>query len=81
MPQVTAFPSPAQDLAYAPDGSSFVAHGALVYKPHMLAFLGALGNASVPASWAGRIIDAVDPAHANLGAFLTQLGCCQGMVI
>ena len=56
-----------QELRSAPDGSSFVTHWMLVYKPLMLQFLGSLGNASVPETWAWRVLDAVDPAHLNLG--------------
>lgn len=56
-----------KDLRYAPDGSSFVTHWMMVYKPHMIQFLGSLGNASVPDTWASRIINAVDPTHLNLG--------------
>ena len=31
-------------------------------------FLDAIGNASVPTTWAWRILDSVDPAYVNQGA-------------
>lgn len=53
-------------LEYAHDGSSFVTHWMVVYKPYMAEFLRQLG-AQGGLSWAWRILEAVDPHVVELG--------------
>ena len=58
-------------LESAPDGSSFVTHWAVVYKPFMLKMLAQLSSGSssraVGAPWAWHILDSLDPLLLNQG--------------
>lgn len=56
-------------LDFAPDGSSFVTHWMVVYRPYMLEFLTALsaGGDGGPTAWVWRILSAVDARSAELG--------------
>ncbi|CAD7699722.1 unnamed protein product [Ostreobium quekettii] len=71
-----------QDLEYAPDGTSFVTHWLVVYKPYMAEFLISIGGGNFtdnPANalhlqmgeastrWVWRILDSIDPKFVETG--------------
>ncbi|KXZ47635.1 hypothetical protein GPECTOR_34g794 [Gonium pectorale] len=54
-------------LEFAPDGSSFVTHWMVVYKPYLLEFLRELSDGDEPLGWVWRILSSVEPSTADLG--------------
>ncbi|EFJ41541.1 hypothetical protein VOLCADRAFT_107627 [Volvox carteri f. nagariensis] len=55
-------------LEFAPDGTSFVTHWMVIYKPYLLEFLRELSNdGDGPTDWVWRILGAVEPRYADLG--------------
>ncbi|GIL88844.1 hypothetical protein Vretimale_16944 [Volvox reticuliferus] len=57
-----------RSLEFAPDGTSFVTHWMVVYKPYLREFLKDLsGGGKGHLDWVWRILGAVDPRSADLG--------------
>ncbi|PNH09273.1 hypothetical protein TSOC_004131 [Tetrabaena socialis] len=56
-----------RSVEFAPDGSSFVTHWMVVYKPYLLEFLRELSAGEGRLGWVWRILAAVEPSSADLG--------------